>query len=65
MLKRTFRRDTGQTRHLHAACHCTNCRHEWWSAHEKAIATSKYLDSAGQESTIVDSTHPSDRDILV
>jgi hypothetical protein len=63
MLKRTFRRDTGQTRHLHAACHCTNCRHEWWSAHETAIETAKDLDAKGQESRIVDSTHPSERSL--
>jgi hypothetical protein len=65
MLKRTFRRDSGQTLHLHAACHCVNasCRHEWWSAHETAIETSKDLDAKGQESRIVDSTHPSERSL--
>lgn len=58
MLRRTFRRDTGQSRHLHASCSCVHCPNEWWSAHETALEVSKKLDKAGQESEVVYSEAP-------
>ena len=58
MLRRTFRRDTGQAKHLHAAVNCVHCRHEWWSAHEVALEVSKKLDKGGNESEVVYSPLP-------
>lgn len=54
-LRRTFRRDEAQQEHLHASVRCMNpdCKHEWWSAHETAIAVAREIDAAGVDSRVV------------
>lgn len=48
MLQRTFRRDRGTpSKHLHARVACLNpqCHHQWWSAHETALATFRAMEA--------------------
>lgn len=56
-LKRTFRRDSGQTQHLHASCSCPRCKHKWWSAHETALRFAKLLVESQRDAMLVGPEH--------